>query len=151
MATKKQMKAAEPTAGQPPKKRVSVMMEQEDLEYIQKACDEGQVTLQNFLWRAAMILASAEHHVVKTRKKPVRCIKCGCKDILYVSEEADGNVEKPYLKCTNCGVTTIDRPLGSVSFNSDAGEWFFCDYAMRLLKNKIIDDWNKVNKKPRKK
>ena len=159
MATKKQKKAAEPTTEKPSKKRVSVMMEQEDLEYIQEACEAGKFTMPSFLRRAAMILASAEHHIMKTGKKPVPCIKCGCKDIQYVDvskpddeEEVDGNGEKrPYLKCANCGVTSVDRPLGGVSVNSEACEWFFNDYMMRMVKHEIIGDWNKVNKKPRKK
>lgn len=159
MATKKQEKAAKAATGKPLKKRVSIMMDQEDLEYIQKACEPGKFTVPEFFRRAAMILASGEHHVMKTGKKPVPCIKCGCKDILYVydskpggKKDADGNAEKhPYIKCTNCGVTTIDRPPGGIPFDSDAGEWFFCDYMMRLLKNEVIGDWNRTNKKPRKK
>ena len=57
MATKKQEK--------PPKKRISVMIEQEDLEYIRKACKAGKFTLSGFLRRAAMIQASAELHVAE--------------------------------------------------------------------------------------
>ena len=148
-AAKKQKKAVETTAEKPTKKRVSITIEQADIDTIQGACDGGEFTMQSFFRCGAMLLASAALHVKSTRKNPVPCIKCGCKDIEYVKEK-EGSERRSFMKCGNCGATSGELP-GLVPLNRSVGEWYFDHYLYNMVQNTVIADWNKTNKKKRKK